>query len=73
MGRSLIRAMDISPEGRIGMPSRSENTLALNDCTYGNWHKVYFGMLRLRSFTRKRFASVRFRSCDEWMFEVNFR
>lgn len=32
-----------------------------------------FGMLRLVSLTRKRFASGRFRSCDEWMFGVNFR
>lgn len=27
------RAMDNSPEGRIGMLSRSENTSVLNDCT----------------------------------------
>jgi hypothetical protein len=32
-----------------------------------------FGMSRLVSLTRKRFASGRFRSCDEWMFGVNFR
>jgi hypothetical protein len=32
-----------------------------------------FGMLRLVSLTRKRFASVWFRSCDQWMFGVNFR
>jgi hypothetical protein len=30
-------------------------------------------MLRLASLTRKRFPSGRFRSCDEWMFEVDFR
>jgi hypothetical protein len=35
--------MDISPEGRIGMLSRSENTLALNDCTY--W-KLAQGLFR---------------------------
>jgi hypothetical protein len=29
-----------------------------------------FGMLRLVSLTRTRFASGRFRSCDDWMFGV---
>jgi len=32
-----------------------------------------FGMLRLVSLTRMRFASGRFRSSDEWMFGVIFR
>jgi hypothetical protein len=38
-----------------------------------DYYKVHFGMLRSVSLTRKRFASARFRSCDEWLFEVNFR
>jgi hypothetical protein len=32
-----------------------------------------FGMLRLVSLTRKRFAFGQFRSFDEWMFGVSFR
>ena len=32
-----MRAMDISPERRIGTLSRNEGALALNDCTQRNW------------------------------------
>jgi hypothetical protein len=49
-----------------------------------SWHKgrvfisevfrfEVLGFEKLVNLTRKRFASGRFRSCDEWMFEVNFR
>lgn len=37
----------------------------------GAFYKVFVG--RLASLTRKRFASGRFRTCDEWKFEVDFR
>ena len=39
----------------------------------GDFYKVFVGMLRLASLTPKRFASGRFRTCDEWKFEVDFR
>jgi len=58
-GCSLARSFDL----RFSASSRSRKIFA----------RYIFGMLRLASLTRNRFASDRFRSCDEWMFEVNFR
>ena len=38
-----------------------------------DFYKVYFRDVKLASLTRKRLASGRFRSCDEWIIGVNFR
>jgi hypothetical protein len=72
--RRVNNSGDISwHKGRVFVSEVFRLTFSASNRSMKTSTRSIVGMLRLASLTRKRLASGRFRSCDEWMFGVNFR